>query len=778
GGKVVRGLQRERDNLYSTVIPETKGHAWVFRQLWVNGRRRTLARSPNTGYFTIAGKAAPGVGPDGKEVDRTHTAVRFRPGDVKNWPNLSDIDLFLFQIWETEVFPLKSVDEATGTLEVTGSTKWPFAWAGADQRYWIENHPGALDAPGEWQLDRETGKLSILAMPGEDLSKAEVVAPAAAQLVLLQGDAAAGQWVEHLTFEGLAFEHTDWPLPPEGHGDWQSAVTVNAAIQANGARECALVGCEVAHTGGYGIWFESGCQGDRVERCELRDLGAGGVRIGQAGIPAPALATGGCTVHNNFIHDGGHLHCGAIGVWVGQSSDNRITHNEICDLRYTGISVGWSWGFNPTTCHNNLIADNHLHHLGLEVLSDMGAIYTLGISTGTVVRHNLIHHVVGYQRSGSAGIYPDEGSSGILYEDNVAYQTVSGGFSIHYGRGLIARNNIFAFGRDYTVSRGRLDQTSDSTLEHNVFLTASDTLFVGNAKLTADHNLYWRTTGEPAFQDDMTFAEWQAKGYDEHSIVADPLFRDPEHGDFRLKPGSPVDKIGFKPIDTSTCGLEGPKAWTDRPKQVKRPPLEVGERPIPPAQTINEGFENAAVGVTADNCVTWGETPTATIRVTEETAATGKRSLKFTDQPNLDFSFNPHLWYTPNQTKDVWRFSCDLRVEAGAQVWIEWRDASTPYKVGPSFSVSAAGELTVGGKSLAQMPVGEWFHVEVVCGLGKQSTATWDFSYTLPGAAPVKVEKLPCDPKFTKLQWLGIVSGANDQRVFYVDNVKLEKVGP
>lgn len=776
GGRPITGLRRVRDNLFSTVIPEARDHGWVFRQLWVNGQRRTLAKSPNTGYFQVAGKAAPGRAADGSEVDRSKTAFRFRPGDVQRWDNLADIDIFLFQIWETEVFPIRSVDLETNTVELSGATKWPLLWAGPDQRYWVENHPGALDAPGEWQLDRETGELSLLAHPDEDLATAEVIAPVAPQLVILQGDPTAGQWVEHLTFSGLSFQHTDWALPPEGHGDWQAAVTIDAAIQANGARDITLFNCEVAHTGGYGVWFESGCANDRVEQCELHDLGAGGVRIGQAGIPAPALATGACTVHNNFIHDGGHLFPGAVGIWVGQSSDNELTHNEICDLRYTGISVGWSWGFAPTTCHRNLIADNHLHHLGLEVLSDMGAIYTLGISTGTVVRHNLIHHIVGYHRSGSAGIYPDEGSTGILYENNVVYQTVSGGFSIHYGRELVVRNNIFAFGRDYTVSRGRQDKESDSTLERNIFLWAGDTLYIGNATVRPDYNLYWRVDGEPVFPDELTFAEWQAKGYDQHSLVADPRFVDAANGDFRLLPDSPVARIGFQPIDTSDCGLVGPPEWTERPKRIQRPPLEVGVRPAPPALTINDGFEDTPVGVTAEQCVTYGETATATIRVTDETAASGAHSLKFTDQPGLDYAFNPHLWYVPNQVQGVWRFSCDLRVEPGAVVWIEWRDAANPYRSGPSFGVNAAGEVTVRGQVVGRVPPSTWFSVAAVCWLGRQSTGTWSFTLTAPDAEPVTFENLPCDPRFKRLQWLGIVSNATDHRVFYVDNVRLEPV--
>jgi hypothetical protein len=300
--------------------------------------------------------------------------VRFRPGDLRNWPNLADIDLHVFHHWEVGINPLKAVDEASRTATIAGREHWAFGWAGAQQRYLVENAPDALDAPGEWQLDRLSGQLAAIAKPGEDLTRATVVAPVAEQLVVLRGDAAAGRWIDSLRFEGLSFQHTNYVLPPDGHGDPQAAVTINAAIQANGTHHCAIERCEVAHTGNYAIWFEAGCQNNQVLRCELWDLDADGVRLGTAAMPKPELATGNNRVENCYIHYGG------------------------------------------------------------------------------------------------CGIYPDEGSTGILIENNVTWRTSSGGFSIHYGRDLTVRNNIFGMSRDYLVSGGREDKQSNSLQEGNLYI--------------------------------------------------------------------------------------------------------------------------------------------------------------------------------------------------------------------------------------------------------------------------------------------------------------------
>ncbi|HWA84013.1 MAG TPA: right-handed parallel beta-helix repeat-containing protein, partial [Fimbriimonadaceae bacterium] len=195
-------------------------------------------------------------------------------------------------------------------------------------------------------------------------------------------------------------------------------------------------------------------------------------------------------------------------------------------------------------------ADNRISMIGQGVLSDMGGIYTLGPQAGTVIRGNRIHDVQSFSYGGW-GIYPDEGSSAMLIENNCVFRTKSAGFHQHYGKENVIRNNVFAFGGEAQIMRTRAEDHLSFTMTRNVVLFGDAPLLGSNwsgDNYKLDENLYWRVGGKPFDFAGMTLDQWRAKGQDVHSVTADPLFLDPGHGDFRLKPNSPAIGVGFKPF--------------------------------------------------------------------------------------------------------------------------------------------------------------------------------------------------------------------------------------
>ena len=262
-------------------------------------------------------------------------------------------------------------------------------------------------------------------------------------------------------------------------------------------------------------------------------------------------------------------------------------------------------------------------------------------------------------------------------------------------------------------------------------------------------------------------------GQDTHSLIADPLIVDAERYDFRLRPGSPAEKIGFEPINMSEAGLYGSTEWVAKPKKLVFRAFEAMSPP--PPDRIDDDFEAMLVGELADGTTTFGETKKSSIRVTDETAASGKYALKFTDAPGLPKSYWPWLGYKPKVSGTTARFTFDLRLEKGAAVRHEWRTAGNPYKVGPSIAFGD-GAVKVGKRTLLRLPVGKWVHIEIISPVREDSSGTFKMTITAPDREPQSFQALPfvSGRQFTELRWLGFIGVADASTAFYIDNVCLD----
>jgi len=544
--------------MWTAELPEAKDGKWSFRQLVVNGECRFRPRLPKEGFFFVSSLA----GVDFKvKYDTPIQKFEFKPGDIRaNWTNLEDVEIVALHFWVDTHLPIESVDEAANTVTLARKSRRKLTddYTNKGARYYVDNVFEALQTPGEWYLNRQTGVLYYLPKPGEDMSKAEVIAPRTPSLLRLEGKPEAGQFVEHVEFHGLAFSDSAWELGPKDAGDAQAAGSVPGALYAKGARHCAVRQCRLEHLGSYGLELAQGCSDNQITGNEIARLAAGGIRISGGDAAAPEkLRTGNNVVADNEIHHLGQIFHSGIGVLSQHSAGNTIAHNHIHHLYYTGISVGWVWGYRPSVSRDNKIEFNHIHDIGQKLLSDMGGIYTLGVSPGTVVRNNLIHDVDSWGYGGW-GIYTDEGSTGILIENNVVYRTKSGGFHQHYGKENTVRNNVFALAREEQIVRSREEPHISFTFEHNIVYHKEGQLLSKkwqDDKFKLDYNVYFNAASKPVtFPGALGLADWQKRGFDAHSLVADPLFVDPDKGNFALKPDSPALSLGFQPIDMSGVG--------------------------------------------------------------------------------------------------------------------------------------------------------------------------------------------------------------------------------
>lgn len=571
GGKKITGFKVNQNGVWETLIPESAYYKWRFDQLYVNGKRAVMARTPNTGFLEIE-KVNETVWEkgNGRISEKAQQVISFDKNNFKSIFQIQDNELqnVRFRAYHKWDFTLRFIDKIEkDSLRISTSGRGMKPWNRLVEggRIVFENYAAALDTTGEWFLN-DRGTLFYKPQPGETPENSEVIAPALDQFLSIKGNATENNFVENIRFEGITFSYCHHGMPKLGFEPNQAAVSVGAAIMLEGARNITFSNCEISKTGQHALWFGKGCSNSLVDHCYLNNLGGGGIYLGD---PAPLQGeehTSNIRLINNIIQSGGKEFPSAVGIWVGNSSDNEISHNDIGNFYYTGISAGWVWGYGDSKAIRNKITFNHIHHIGWALLSDMAAIYTLGKSEETVISNNVIDHIHAYSYGGW-GLYTDEGSSGILMENNLVYKTKTGGFHQHYGANNTLRNNIFVFAKLYQIQCTRVEKHRSFTFQNNIVLFDEGVVLNGpwdKIDIQMDKNLYWNIAGGKYYFNGKSFADWQKSGHDKKSIIADPGFRNPLNFDFSLMKKNNTRKIGFVPFDYTRAGVFGEKTWTDK----------------------------------------------------------------------------------------------------------------------------------------------------------------------------------------------------------------------
>ncbi len=479
GGRVITGWKQD-GGVWKVTIPQAKAGVWTFRELFVGGARRPRAGHPNKGYIRV------------EKVIDDRRSFTYKAGDLPALGEVGEAELLLLHDWSVTRNRIGSIDPKTRSITSAEQVGGPAAFWRINgfephPRFRIENHAALLDAPGEWHLDRKTSVLTYRPMPGEIIGTVEIVAPVAKQLLVVRGDLEKKQPVRNLHFKGFAFEHCSWPTTGGRYAGGQACFhfggpakkgwgwgPVTPAVMLEGAERCTFDGCRIARLGGSGVWFGRGCRTCALRRSTVTDVSGNGVMIGEGkGRKEGDVATGN-QIANCRITDCGRQFFGAVGVWVGLATGNVIRHNEIGAHPYTGVSVGWMWNPTPTPCKGNIVADNHIHHC-MQVLSDGGGIYTLGLQPGTVLKGNLIHDIPrNAGRAESNGMFLDEGTTGLVIEDNVIFGTDRSPFRFHKATTNVVEDNVVVLRQGIPIVRYNATDAKHITLRGNSEFSEAD----------------------------------------------------------------------------------------------------------------------------------------------------------------------------------------------------------------------------------------------------------------------------------------------------------------
>ncbi|KQV46922.1 hypothetical protein ASC95_25735 [Pelomonas sp. Root1217] len=722
-------------------------------QFFVNGRRAVLARHPNAGAAWFVQKpvtlSTEAAGSQGTEA--------FAPAASDlSWINgLSASDkkrgvVEVMQAWSSGQHRISTASTPAGSVRVAPKARWPFLNFGVSQRYFIENVVAAFDAPGEWIY--EDASIRYMRRSDEAGTQINATLPVLDKLFVIAGDNT--KTVQSLYFRGLTFGYTRYLTPDGGFTDGQGVLTVTAAITVDKARDIIFDGCTVYRTGGWGIWLRDGVRDSKVINSSLRDLGAGGIKVGLASQAASdPNATGNNVIANTVIADTGNILPGAVALWLGQTWDNQVLRNTIYNTSYTAISMGWSWGYQTASSGRNLVQGNLLYNIGQRKLSDMAAIYTLGVSPGTVISNNIIRSVRGYigYGAGAWGIYNDEGTSGVVMEQNVILSTDSGAYHLHYGKDNVLRTNVMSGG---------------DTAE--VRVTAYET----GTNLSVLNNLLAPKTLQP---------------FDRYAEAPEVTFQGNEATPTLSGPGLLLSKcgtgctLGSSSIQSTTSPTDvrsssatfsavitnAANAWsgsTDSAQQAVRisaltlPPVE--DAPTAIIVPYVADIAGSAEGARPANMVYIPRGNTTAIRVELRPEVPSGKCLVFNDAATYANRWEPFAYAELMHLSGTTVVEFELRIDSTTNLRNEWRDNAASYLTGPTMQITSAG-VSVGGSIVAPITIGALTKFRITTSLGGNSTGKWKLEVTKDGAGTTVVDNLTFkDSGWRKLNWLGFVSDA------------------
>jgi hypothetical protein len=488
GGLQITDWEQNEQDFWVAKVPPVNDRPWIFRELFIDGNRARRARHPDQGYLHVDK-----VGEDNR------TNFFFKPGDFPLPENSGEVELVLLHDWSITRIHLREIDRAKNkitAIDSIGAKLLDFFTIGnweAHPRYFLENSPAFLDQPFEWYLDSETLLLYLMLPEGVDPKELEIIAPQAEHLLCLNGT--EKNQLRNITFDGITFSHCAYSLPVKGYAGVQAChfdpreggtawKTVPAAIEASWTENCSFNNCTLIHLGGSGLRFGTGSRDCTVSNCVLSDISGNGIMIGEGsdrqvnGSPwwksVPQQVATGNRVENCVISETGQQFFGAVGIWSGITAQTQIIDNQISNLPYTGISVGWHWSPEPTPCRAVRIEGNHIHHI-MKTLSDGGGIYVLGLQPGGKITRNHIHDVdINAGRAESNGMFLDEGTTDMTVANNLIHDIAKSPLRFHRATTNLVQDNVLVCGEGIPPVRYNRTEEKDIVMKGNLILSSSN----------------------------------------------------------------------------------------------------------------------------------------------------------------------------------------------------------------------------------------------------------------------------------------------------------------
>ncbi|QJD97296.1 hypothetical protein HH214_16180 [Mucilaginibacter robiniae] len=453
---------KAKSKVWVADIPDYNGWPLRFRQLWVNDIKATRAREVDNDTLMSRILA----------VDKQKQEMWIPKPSTKIPATAGQMEMVIHQMWAIANLRVKTITPEDNKLKLTfhqpeSRIQFEHPWPAAviddkhkmngNSAFYLTNAIEFLNKPGEWYADYNTHKLYYWPKQNENLATAKVMVPALEKLVQVCGS--VDKPVSYVYFKGVNFQYATWMRPSQqGNVPHQAGMymldayklKVPGTPEKKGLENQAWVGrpaaavevayanhinferCCFEHLASTGLDFQRGTHDDEVQGNLFEDIGGTGLLVGvfsdesfEVHLPYnPTDQREVCTnehITNNLVTDVTNEDWGCVGIGAGYVKNINIEHNEVCEVSYTGISVGWGWTKLINAMSNNHITANKVHHYAKHMY-DVAGIYTLSAQPGSSITQNYVDNIykVPYAHDPHHWfyLYCDEGSSYFTVKDN------------------------------------------------------------------------------------------------------------------------------------------------------------------------------------------------------------------------------------------------------------------------------------------------------------------------------------------------------------------------
>ena len=564
--------------VFEADIPDSLAALKPYAAFAADGKMLKRPRLPKTGFYNVAGTPEFDMfsSSSGITMWTGNLQMTWNEGEipVMKYPQTAQIRAFHW--WTDELLYIKEIDYDSRVITFDAKSILTLMRENSTTdgaRWYLDNVFEALSDPKEYYITPDYKKIYYVPENGENAENLTI--QLSTSETLFEMDGCSG-----ISFENIEFKGSDRDKLYFRPNFSQAAVGVPCAAALDGCSDITFRNCRFTDIGLSCIGIDKGSHNITVEKCDFTGIGGNPVHVKGRNVTKDEWVTtypGGhfknevgddvqhdIRVVGCHIGDYGRVYFNACGILLRYAYNCELSDNVIHDGYYTGISVGWVWGYAPSATNHVKIERNHIYNVGKRLLSDMGGIYTLGHQEGTVIRGNVIHDIE-MDSYGGWGIYPDEGSSDILIEENICYRLSAQPFHQHYGANNLVRKNIFAFGEGGAFIVSRKEEHLSVILERNILISNGTPIYAKSPdglNITDCMNLIWDYSRPDPLSGWMdydvytrtysfseanrrTVAQMKEGGLFNGVIIADPKFKDPMNGDFTLAEDSPAHQLGF-----------------------------------------------------------------------------------------------------------------------------------------------------------------------------------------------------------------------------------------